>query len=100
MLNGFYASKALEDHEMMLSFSHLLLSWRNYPAGVVEEGGAINGWDHGREGSKGDRLWRENCDGERAREGESVKGMSGLRGNNKCKIFYQNFKCKIQICLN
>ena len=37
---------------------------------------------------------------ERAREGESVKGILGLREYSKCKIFYQNFKCKIQICLN
>ena len=60
MLNGLYAGKALEDHKMMLSFYHLLLSWRNYPLGVAEEGGAINGWDCGREGSKGAGLWREN----------------------------------------
>ena len=30
MLNGLYVGKALEDHEMMLSFYHLLLFWRNY----------------------------------------------------------------------
>ena len=29
------------------------------PLGVAEEGGANNGWDHGREELKGARLWRE-----------------------------------------
>ena len=47
----------------------------------------------GREGLEVARLWRKNWERERERD-------IGLRGDNKRKMFYQNFKCKhfTQIC--
>lgn len=68
------------DKDFGMSFHNLLLSWRITSLGAAEEGGASNAWGRGIVGG---------CVVERKlRARESVRGVSGLRGNSKCNMFY------------